>query len=119
MDKERRRALLRDRPQSSDEKPKETVATPRPDSRYLTGKLPEPSNEEWEAWCEHPVTRFVATAYEQIALRSRDNWLAAAWNGGVADQKTLDVARSYADAYAAFTANTRSNFSEYATPTKT
>ena len=60
------------------------------------------TEEEFEAWCEHPVTRFVAAAYQQAAEEQREGWLRASWDGGEADPKTLVMLKTRADAYRAF-----------------
>ncbi len=66
---------------------------PKPDPRAL---VPHP--DDFDAWCEHPVTRFVATAMERRALRTRDAWIAASWGGGVCDPNYLIELRGRADA---------------------
>ena len=44
--------------------------TPKPDARIL------PTQDEFDSWCQHPVTRFVAASYAKAADRQK-----AAWEG--------------------------------------
>lgn len=70
---------------------------PKPQARP---EIPHP--EDWAAWCEHPVTRFVASAHKRAAELQRDDWLARTWNPqGLADQEKLIECRARADAYMA------------------
>lgn len=41
---------------------------PKPDARVI------PSQDEFDSWCENPVTRFVAEAYRLGADKQRDAW---------------------------------------------
>ncbi len=73
------------------------MALPKPDPRAL---VPHP--DDFDAWCEHPVTRFIATAYAACAAAQRDAWLTASWTTGDADPVQLNTLRTRADAYMAF-----------------
>lgn len=42
----------------------------KPDARIV------PTEEEFQAWCEHPCTRFVAASYAAKAQECRDRWTA-------------------------------------------
>jgi hypothetical protein len=70
---------------------------PKPDTR---AQVPHP--EDWDAWCQHPVTRFVATAMQAGAELQRQAWIAASWGQGASDQDALNTYRTRADAYMAF-----------------
>lgn len=71
--------------------------TPKPDPRALT-----PHPDDWAAWCEHPVTRFVATSYANAAAAQRDAWMSTSWGGGQCDPVALIKYRERGDAYMAF-----------------
>ncbi len=42
--------------------------TPKPEARII------PSQDEFDSWCEHPVSRFVAAAYAMAAQKQRTAW---------------------------------------------
>lgn len=42
--------------------------TPKPDARIL------PTQDEFDAWCQHPCTQFVAEAYRLGAEKQRAAW---------------------------------------------
>lgn len=69
---------------------------PRPDARV------EPTADEFSAWADHPVTRYVAAAWEAAALAQREAWTADSWVTGEANPMTLLELRTRADAYSAF-----------------
>ncbi len=71
--------------------------TPKPDPNALT-----PHPDDWEAWCAHPVTRFVAAAYFNAAQEQREAWLNVSWGAGQCDPIKLLEWRARADAYMAF-----------------
>lgn len=72
-------------------------ALPRPD---YGANSPDP--EDFAAWCEHPVTRFVAAAMARAAERQRDEWTRQSWGQGACDPIELNTLRTRADAYMAF-----------------
>lgn len=72
--------------------------TPKADAQ---AQVPHP--EDFAAWCEHPVTRFVAAAWMHAAQAQCEAWMAASWSQGVADPAKLIELRTRADAYSAFT----------------
>jgi hypothetical protein len=72
------------------------MTLPRPDARIT------PTADEFDAWCEHPVTRYVAAAWQAAAVAQREAWTAASWSSGEADPNTLLELRTRADAYSAF-----------------
>ena len=57
-----------------------------------------PGREEWTQWRENPTTEFVMAALRRNADEHADQWHDISWNGGVADQSTLDALRERADA---------------------
>ncbi len=71
--------------------------TPKPDP-----KAPIPHPEDFDAWCEHPVTRFVAEGWRRAAEAQRDVWTGLSWGDGKADPEKLTELRTRADAYMAF-----------------
>lgn len=71
--------------------------TPKVDPKAL---VPHP--EDFDAWCENPITRFVATAWANAADAQKDVWLALSWGGGNPDPEKLIEYRTRADAYMAF-----------------
>jgi hypothetical protein len=73
-------------------------ALPKPD---FNAKPPHP--EDFAAWCEHPVTRFVAACYVKSAQKQGEHWLEASWGAGNPDAALLTELRARADAYNAFT----------------
>jgi len=72
-------------------------ARPKPDRLAVT-----PHAEDFAAWCEHPVTRFVAGAFEQSAHAQRDAWTEMSWRAGQLDPIKHAELRARADAYMAF-----------------
>ncbi len=70
---------------------------PKPDPR---AQVPHP--EDWDAWTQHPTTRFVATAMHAAAEQQREAWFAKSWGNGDCDPQTLTELRTRADAYMAF-----------------
>jgi hypothetical protein len=60
-----------------------------------------PSREEFAAWRDHPVTQFVFAAYREQIATCEQSWLAQSWEGGTADQETLNELKARADTYAA------------------
>lgn len=70
---------------------------PKADPRTM---VPHP--EDFAAWCDHPVTRFVATAMQAAAEQQREVWFAKSWGQGDCDPQTLTELRTRADAYMAF-----------------
>lgn len=64
--------------------------------------VPAPTQEEFDAWAQHPITEWVAARYEIMALACRDAWSQHSWSAGVADEKLLTELRAKADAYMAF-----------------
>lgn len=77
--------------------PKAQPVAPRPD---FQARAPHP--DDFAAWCEHPVTRFVAAAYQISATKQAEHWMAASWTGGEPDRVLLTELRARADAYQAF-----------------
>lgn len=80
------------------DKPKpEPGPVPKPD---FSANAPHP--EDFAAWCEHPVTRFVAAAFLSAAKKQQEAWIAGSWLTGEAPPMLLNELRTRADAYNAF-----------------
>jgi hypothetical protein len=71
----------------------------------LVRAIEAPSRDEFAAWRDDPTTRFVMHALQRNADECRDEWLRKSWDGGQADQRTLDGLRERADALLGFTAD--------------
>ena len=54
--------------------------------------------DEFELWREHPVTQWVFAAIERAVEQERAEWMRQSWTNGVADQHTLTVLKTRADA---------------------
>lgn len=78
--------------------------TPKPDARIA------PTQDEFDAWCENPVTRYVAAAWERSAIVQRDAWTVRSWSSGEADPALLTELRTRADAYNAFLETTLEDY---------
>lgn len=72
-------------------------ATPKPYHGPIT-----PTAEEFAAWCEQPVTRWVAACYSDWAENMRQTWLRDSWDSGSATPELLLELRVRADCYRAF-----------------
>jgi hypothetical protein len=70
----------------------------------LVKPVEAPSRDEFEAWRDNDVTRFVMAALARNADECRDEWLRLSWEGGEADQRKLDGLRERSDALLGFTA---------------
>jgi hypothetical protein len=64
-----------------------------------------PSHDEFEAWRDDGVTKFVMAALLRNADECREEWVRQSWNTGEADQATLIGLRERADALLGFTAD--------------
>jgi hypothetical protein len=80
-------------PFTNDGKPVRVVPAPH---------LIAPDPEDFAAWAEHSVTRFVALAYERAALEAKRVWIVKSWQGGEANPDTLRDLRTTADCYRSF-----------------
>jgi len=58
-----------------------------------------PTDEEYEAWIDHPITVFVLDCYQRMADEQRQAWELTSWEGGHADNALLLELRTRADAY--------------------
>lgn len=74
-------------------------ARPSPDRR---GNGLTPTPDEFAAWAEHPVSRYVAAAWERAADAQRADWLAKSWSASPLDPILREVLMARADAYMAF-----------------
>lgn len=57
------------------------------------------TEEEFEAWKVHPVTRFFMAAYRTTAALTEAEWKEASWNTGIADQEALNTLKAKHAAY--------------------
>jgi hypothetical protein len=87
------------------------AAKPQPETRPIV-----PTEEEFAAWAEQPVTRFVAQAFALGAEIQRQAWLAASWANGEADPLKLMELRTRADAYRAFLETTWADYLKTVNP---
>jgi len=60
-----------------------------------------PSEEEFAAWRDDPVTKWVMSACRKAADDCRDHWNETSWGNGMANQALLTEQRVRADAYLA------------------
>ena len=58
-----------------------------------------PSDEEFEAWRDHPITQFVMEAYRRMAAEQKAAWVEGSWEAGDANPDMLIELRTRADAY--------------------
>lgn len=69
-----------------------------------------PSEDEFAAWREHPVTRWVEKAYEKMAEEQKAAWVEQSWEGGHTDSFELCALRTRADAYKSMSEASLSDF---------
>lgn len=62
-------------------------------------KQKPPSEEDFTAWRENPVTMWVMRAYQQAADDAKAKWVARSWDAGVCDPAELIENRALAAAY--------------------
>ena len=58
-----------------------------------------PTDEEYEAWVDHPITAFVLDCYDRMAEEQKQAWTYMSWEGGSSDPAALLEYRTRADAY--------------------
>lgn len=58
-----------------------------------------PTDEEYEAWRDHPITVFVLDCYDRMADEQKEAWLISSWEAGDANRELLIELRTRADAY--------------------
>lgn len=71
----------------------------------LAAVLTAPAREEFAAWRDDSVTRFVMAALLRNAEECKEVWLAESWERGEADQRKLDAYRERSDALLGFTSD--------------
>lgn len=69
-----------------------------------------PHDEDFAAWCEHPVTKFVAVCFEKASDKNREQWEELSWIQGNSNPETLLELRTRADAYRAFLETTKESY---------
>ena len=62
-----------------------------------------PSRDEFAAWRDHPVTRFVMAGVSVAAEAQRNTWMEASWSHGALSEITRERLMTRADAYLGFT----------------
>jgi hypothetical protein len=60
-----------------------------------------PTEEEFEAWRDHPVTQWVIGAFDLVAEEQKKAWLEATWDAGHCDSYSLCELKTRADTYQA------------------
>lgn len=61
-----------------------------------------PTKEEFQVWCEHPCTSFVALAYRIYGELQKEDWIKTSWETGLVDPIKLAECKAREDAYNAF-----------------
>ncbi len=69
-----------------------------------------PSEEEFEAWRDHPVTRWVIGAFDIVAEEQKAAWLENTWACGTCDSFDLLQLKTRADTYQAMKDSDYSDF---------
>ena len=75
-------------------------APEKPSRPRIAAVVHVPTSEEFDAWRAEPVTQFVFAALRAAQDAQRDQWQAASWVRGEADELLLTELRTRADAYA-------------------
>lgn len=70
----------------------------------------EPTEEEFLAWKDHPVTQFVIGAYERMAEAQKEQWIRQSWDSDHADSYDLCSLKTRADAYRSMAESDLSDF---------
>lgn len=60
-----------------------------------------PTEEEFEAWRDHPITQWVMAAYRALAEEQKAAWLQQSWDAENNDREALLVMKTRADSYLA------------------
>lgn len=84
--------------------------TPKPDTRIT------PTADEFDAWCEHPVSRWVAAAYAAAADAQAAQWAGYFTSAPGKDAPPLESLRTELftrmDAYRAFLQTTHKDYAK-------
>jgi hypothetical protein len=97
MDLRERRRAQREETQAQASLPPPPSPRPKPYGDHQ--RYAAPTREEFEAWCESAVTRWVATAWAATADQERDLAMTALWATGEMDPIKLAASRASAKAY--------------------
>ncbi len=65
-----------------------------------------PSADDFAAWRDNPVTRYIMLAARTAAEANKQAWVDASWDSGRSDPVELATLRARADAYMALTETT-------------
>jgi hypothetical protein len=71
------------------------------------------SEGEFEAWLDHPITRWVMDGCRIAAASAKAAWVEASWESGKADEKALTELRTRADSYEGFTEATLDDWASW------
>ena len=58
-----------------------------------------PTEEEFKAWRDDPVTVYVRKAYERMSEAQKEAWMSWSWNGDVCEPVVLARLKAYSDCY--------------------
>lgn len=75
-----------------------------------------PTRDEFDAWADHHVTRFVLAALERAAQAQEAEWRYWSWEMGKADPGQLSALRTRADAYRSIAETGYEGFCEWLEP---
>lgn len=67
----------------------------------MAKRMAPPSEEEFIAWKEQPITRWVLGQCAKAAAENRQSWIDASWGAGNAEPLLLTELKTRADAYLA------------------
>lgn len=75
----------------------------------MTNKVPktkidirDPLEDDWNAWCEDPVTVYVASKLKLASERMKANWVQMAWDGECDNPVELARMKAYSEAHLNF-----------------
>ena len=57
------------------------------------------TEEEFQAWRDHPVTQYVTKAFEAMAAAQKKAWIESTWDGNHCDAYDLCALRTRADTF--------------------
>jgi hypothetical protein len=89
------------------------VIAPKPKPRLASVKQ-APTRDEFKAWRDDPTTLFVFAALRRAREAQKEQWDAAAWDGGKNDDLLLTELRTRADAYASLEEGSYEDFCGWA-----
>ena len=75
-----------------------------------------PTEEEFKAWRDDPVTVYVRKAYERMADEQKEAWINWSWEGDNTDPIALARLKTRADAYRSMSESDLSDFASLFEP---